>query len=198
MPDPLESFRLSNTPVAPRPEFTRALRAELERMANADDEGNTTMTTAPTTTSTTSTTLAPYLTVRNTAAAIDFYVRAFGAEERYRLVGPDGRVGHADLVIGGQTLMLADEYPEYGVLAPESIGGSPVSLHLEVPDVDTTVARAVEAGATLERPVAREFYGARSGTLRDPFGHRWTIQTHVEDVTPEQMTRRWHESERDS
>ena len=212
MPDPLESFRLADTPVTPRPEFVRSLRVSLERAATAS-EGNTDMTTTPTTTTSTTTTsttptsttpttatgttvtLAPYLVVHDAAAAIDFYVHAFGAEERYRLVGRDARVGHADLAIAGNQFMVADEYLEYGARGPRTIGGSPVTLHLQVPDADATVARAVEAGATLARPVEDQFYGERGGTIVDPFGHTWTIQSHIEDVSPEEMTRRWHERE---
>ncbi len=184
MPEPLESFRLSDTPVAPRPEFARTLRTALERVA-ATTEGSPDMTTTMTTT------LTPYLAVDGAAAAIDFYVRAFGAVERYRLVGADGRIGHADLEIGGATLYLADEFPESGVLGPRAIGGSPVLLHLEVPDVDAAFARAVEAGATVVRPIEDQFYGERGGTLADPFGYVWTLQTHIEDVSPDEMARRW-------
>ena len=156
-----------------------------------------TPTTTPTTTSATSATLlAPYLCVHDAAGAIDFYVQVFGATESSRLVGPDGRIGHAELDIAGSTLMLADEYPEAGALGPRSIGGSPVLMNLRVPDVDQVVARAIDAGAVLVQPVEDQFYGERSGTIIDPFGHTWMVRSHVEDVSPDEVTRRWVESER--
>lgn len=189
MPDPLESFQISMTPIAPRPEFARSLRERLVRAANDDDRSDNMTTTA------TVTTLSPYLSVHDAAAAIDFYVRAFGAVERYRLTGTDGRVGHADLDIAGNTIMLADEFPEAGVRGPIALGGSPVLMHLQVPDADAAVARAVEAGARIVRPVEDQFYGERGGTVADPFGHVWMVQSHIEDVTPGEMSRRWAEIE---
>ncbi len=137
--------------------------------------------------------LEPYLIVADAAAAIDFYVAVFGAVETMRLMQPDGRVGHAELRIGSAGLMLADEFPEFDNLGPLALGGTAVSLHLVVPDVDATVAAAVEAGATLQRPVADEFYGSRSGTIIDPFGHRWNVQTPIEEVSTEEMQRRLDE-----
>ncbi|MDR6290086.1 MULTISPECIES: VOC family protein [Inquilinus] len=135
-------------------------------------------------------TLTPYLIIRNAAAAIEFYQVAFGAAERMRMDAPGGAIGHAELLIGGSLLMLADEMPEMGYSGPEAVGGTPVSLMLYVGDVDAVVERAVAAGATLSRPVADQFYGDRSGTVIDPFGHVWTIATHVEDVPPDEMRRR--------
>lgn len=136
-------------------------------------------------------TLTPYIAVRGAARAIEFYREAFGAQEMYRLVDLDGRIGHAELRIGTSTLMLADESPGFGALAPASIGGSPVRLHLQVENVDAVMRRAVAAGATELRPVKDEFYGERSGMLADPFGYQWFISTHIEDVSPEEMQRRF-------
>jgi|SRR5579884_803092 len=135
-------------------------------------------------------TLTPYLIVPDAAAAIDFYRRAFGAEERMRLVRPDGKVGHAELVIGTSVVMLADEHPPMNARAPAAYGGSPVSLHLYVADVDATAAKAVAAGARVVRPVQDQFYGDRLGTFEDPGGHVWHISTHIEDVPPEEIGRR--------
>ena len=134
--------------------------------------------------------ITPYLIVSGAAKALDFYARAFGAVERDRMQDSGGKVRHAEITIGGACVMLADEHPEIGALSPATVGGSPVNLHLYVEDVDAVVARAVAAGATLTRPVADQFYGDRSGTLEDPFGHVWTIATHVEDVPPEELKRR--------
>jgi PhnB protein len=134
--------------------------------------------------------VTPYLHVKDAARAIEFYERAFGARLLYRLDQPDGRVGHAELQIGDSRVMLADESPEMGVRSPRTIGGTPVTIHLYVPDVDATVARAVAAGATLSRPVADQFYGDRNGGLVDPFGHVWFVATHVEDVEPDEISRR--------
>jgi PhnB protein len=121
------------------------------------------------------TALTPYLCAKDAARAIEFYARAFGAIVASRIDMPDGRVGHAELTLGGALVYLADEFPEYDHLSPETIGGSPVQFHLSVGDVDAFVARAVDAGATLVRAIADRDYGERSGTLIDPFGHRWTI-----------------------
>ncbi len=135
-------------------------------------------------------TLTPYLTVRNAAAALDFYKRAFGADETFRVASPDGKVGHAEIRIGNSPIMLSDEYPEMGATSPEAIGGSPVMLHLYVENVDALVERAVQAGGKLDRPVADQFYGDRGGMITDPFGHKWWIATHVEDVPPDELERR--------
>lgn len=134
--------------------------------------------------------LCPYLHIDGAAAAIDFYAQAFGASERMRLGGPDGRIGHAELAIGDSVVMLADENPQIGVKGPRTVGGTPVTLSVYVDDVDSTVAKAVELGAKLTRPVADQFYGDRVGGIEDPFGHVWSIQTHIEDVDPDEMRRR--------
>jgi PhnB protein len=132
----------------------------------------------------------PYLIVKGAAEAIDFYKRAFGASESLRMADPKGGIAHAEIKIGDSVIMLADEHPNMGYRGPRSLGGSAVSIMLYVTDVDGTFDRAVEAGAKAQRPVANQFYGDRSGTLEDPFGHIWTISTHVEDVAPEEMKRR--------
>jgi PhnB protein len=134
--------------------------------------------------------ITPYLIVNAGAKAIDWYVKVLGAQERMRMPAPDGKVGHAELTIGGSTIMLADEHPDVGALSPSSVGGTPVGLMLYVNDCDAVFARAVEHGATAERAVEDQFYGDRSGSIVDPFGHKWTIATHVEDLTPEEMERR--------
>lgn len=131
--------------------------------------------------------LTPHLVVDGGAKAIDFYGRAFGAEEMTRLAGPDGRLMNACLRIGGQTLMLVDAMPERGVVSPKALGGAAVTLHLTVPDVDAAFARAVAAGATVTMPVADMFWGDRYGMLTDPFGHSWSIATHQRDVTVGEM-----------
>jgi PhnB protein len=139
--------------------------------------------------------LSPYLIVKGAARAIDFYTRCFGARELFRLCDPGGdRIGHAELEVGTGRLMLADEYPDFGALSPPTVGGTPVSLHLYVADVDGTVAEAVEAGATVLRPVKDEFFGDRTGLVMDPFGHRWHLSTRREEVSPEEMQKRWNES----
>jgi PhnB protein len=134
--------------------------------------------------------VTPYLICRGAAKAIDFYKQAFGAMELFRLDGPGDAVGHAEIKIGDSPIMLADEFPDMGARSPESYGGSPVSIMLYVDDVDRIVERAVAGGANLVRPVQDQFYGDRNGTLTDPFGHTWTIATHKEDVSPEEMKRR--------
>jgi PhnB protein len=136
-------------------------------------------------------TVTPYLIVKGAARAIEFYTRAFGATESARLEGPGERIGHAEVRIGDSMIMLADEHPEMGIVGPETLGGSPASICLYVPDVDSRFARAIDAGATVKRPLADQFYGDRSGTLTDPFGHVWTIATHQEDVSMEEMNRRF-------
>jgi PhnB protein len=133
--------------------------------------------------------VTPYLIVKGGAQALEFYSRAFGASERLRLER-SGRIGHAEITIGDSCVMLADEHPEIGALGPTTVGGTPVSLHLYVEDVDAVVACAVAAGATLTRPVADQFYGDRVGGITDPFGHRWSIVTHKEDLSPEELQRR--------
>jgi len=134
--------------------------------------------------------VCPYLHVDGASAAIQFYQEVFGATERMRLAGPDGRVGHAELAIGDSVVMLADEHLDMGIKGPRTLGGSPVALSIYVEDADAVVARAVAAGATLVRPVEDKFYGDRAGQIEDPYGHSWSIQTHVEDVPPDEMARR--------
>jgi len=135
-------------------------------------------------------TATPYLIIKGAAEAIEFYKRAFGATEMLRMADPQGRVGHAEFRIGDSVIMLADEHPAMGYRGPRALGGSSVSILLYLDDVDTVFERAVKAGAKALRPVADQFYGDRSGTLEDPFGHVWTIATHVEDVPPEELKRR--------
>ena len=133
----------------------------------------------------------PYLCCNDAARAIEFYKQAFGATEAMRLSEPGGRIGHAEIRIGDAPIMLSDEYPEMDVRSPQSLGGSPVLIHLYVDDVDALASRAVAAGAKLLRPVADQFYGDRSGTLTDPFGHRWMIATRKEDVSAAEMQKRY-------
>ncbi|MBV9551200.1 MAG: VOC family protein [Alphaproteobacteria bacterium] len=134
--------------------------------------------------------LTPYLIVADGAAAVAFYEKVFGARERLKLVRPDGRLGHTELEIGDSVVMLADEHPEHQALGPARFGGSPVTLHLYVERVDEVVERAVANGAKLTRPAADQFYGDRSGSVTDPFGHVWHIATHIEDVPPDEINRR--------
>jgi PhnB protein len=135
-------------------------------------------------------TVTPYLIVKGASAAIDYYKRVFNATERMRLGGPNDMVMHAELVIGSSVIMLADECPQMKALGPVSVGGSPVIIHLYVENVDDVYQRALDAGATSEQPLENKFYGDRSGSIRDPFGHRWSLATHIEDVSPEEMQRR--------
>ena len=132
----------------------------------------------------------PYLTIDGAAKAIDFYREVLGAEERGRMGGPDGKVGHAELTIGDAVIMLADTFPGMGPSAPPALGGSPVTLVVYVEDVDDVFARAIKAGAKEISPVADQFYGDRSGQFEDPFGHRWNVASHVEDVPEDEMERR--------
>ena len=134
--------------------------------------------------------LTPYLIVDGASAAIDFYSSVLGASERMRMAGPDGRVGHAELEIGNSMIMLADEHLDMGVHGPRTVGGTPVTLHVYVEDVDDTFERALKAGARALRPLENKFYGDRSGQFEDPFGHRWDVASHVEDVAPEEMAKR--------
>lgn len=133
----------------------------------------------------------PYLRVHSTAEAIEFYSRAFGAQELFRLTEPSGRIGHAEIKIGPATLMLGDEYPERNVRGPRSLGGTTVSLHLHVADVDQAFAQAVDAGASVLMPLKNQFWGERMAIVRDPFGHEWLLGGHLESVTPEEMQRRY-------
>lgn len=166
----------------PRGDFKVRLKADLERRAE--------MAATAKAVSEFRATATPYLSVRNAAAAIDFYKKAFGAQEVLRLNQPDGRIGHAELNIAGAKIMLADEFPEIGFNSPESLGGSPIHIHLDVQNVDAFAQRAIAAGATVVRRVADQFYGDRSGQLRDPFGYTWAVSTRKETVSPEEMQRR--------
>ena len=137
--------------------------------------------------------LFAYLHVNDAARAITFYEKAFGAKEKFRLTEPSGRIGHAELDFGGATLMLADEFPEYNIRGPQAIGGTSVSIHIHVDNADEVIRRAVHEGAEIEREPKDEFYGERSGCVRDPFGHRWNIGHSIEQVSTEEMQRRYTE-----
>ncbi len=134
--------------------------------------------------------LIPSLAIDGAAAAIDFYCDVLGATVRMRMDGPPGKVAHAELQFGDSVLMLADEFPDMDYRGPKAIGGTPVTLSVYVEDVDAVFARALQAGARELRPVEDQFYGDRSGQFEDPFGHRWNVATHVEDVSEEEMSRR--------
>ena len=134
--------------------------------------------------------VTPYLIIAGAARALDFYKRAFDAKELMRIPAPNDRIGHAEIRIGNSVIMLADEHPEIEARSPAHYGGSPVSIMVYLEDVDRQFKQAIEAGATEVRPVADQFYGDRSGTLKDPFGHSWHLSTHKEDVSMEEMTRR--------
>jgi PhnB protein len=132
----------------------------------------------------------PYLIVDGASDAIDFYSQVLGFSERMRMPGPDGRLGHAEMELGDAVIMLADENPEMGARSPRTVGGTPVTIHVYVDDVDSTFERATQAGAKSLQDVEDRFYGDRSGQLEDPFGHHWNLATHVEDVSPEEMSKR--------
>ncbi|MDQ4132818.1 MAG: VOC family protein [Actinomycetota bacterium] len=134
--------------------------------------------------------VTPYLAVDGAAEAIEFYTNVFGAKERMRMDAPEGKIGHSELQFGNSVLMLSDAFEEMGVRSPQTIGGSPVTLSVYVEDVDDVFERAVAAGAKPLRPVEDQFYGDRTGQFEDPFGHRWNVATHVEDVPPEEMAER--------
>ena len=135
-------------------------------------------------------TATPYLIIKDAASAIEFYKKAFNATEKMRMPGPDGRVMHAEIKIGDSHIMLADEFPEMGFRGPVSLGGTPVSICIYVENVDEIYTQAIAAGGKELKPLQDQFYGDRSGTLTDPFGHVWTVATHVEDVSPEEMQKR--------
>jgi len=139
-------------------------------------------------------TLTPYLTVRNAPGAIEFYKQAFGATERGVMKGPDGKVMHAELMIGDSIVMLAEEMPEYGALSPETTGGAGMGLHIYLDGVDAAFERAVKAGAQVEMPVMDQFWGDRYGKLKDPFGHKWSIATHTRDLSADEMKRGMEEA----
>jgi PhnB protein len=134
--------------------------------------------------------VTPYLCVDGAEAAIEFYGRVLGTTERMRMPGPEGKIGHAEILLGDSVIMLADEHPDMGVRGPRSIGGTPVTISVYVEDVDAVFEQALAAGATELRGVENQFYGDRSGEFEDPFGHRWNVATHVEDVPPEEMEKR--------
>ena len=134
--------------------------------------------------------VSPYLCIDGASDAIEFYGSVFGATERMRMPSPGGKVGHAELEIGDAVIMLADEFPEMGARSPKAIGGTPVTIFVYVDDVDSVFERAMSAGATSVRAVENQFYGDRSGQFEDPFGHRWSVATHVEDVPPDEMAKR--------
>ncbi|WP_426123957.1 VOC family protein [Pararhizobium sp. PWRC1-1] len=138
--------------------------------------------------------VSAYFVVKNAAQAIEFYSQAFGAEEIFRMTDPsDGRIGHAELRFGETLMMLADEYPDFGALSPDTIGGSPVTFHIDTASTDAAVAQAVSAGATLLRPAADQSFGERVAQVLDPYGHRWMLSQTIEQVTPEEMQKRWNE-----
>ena len=139
--------------------------------------------------------LFPYLCVTDTVRAIEFYTKVFGAREKMRLTEPSGRIGHAEIDFGGTTLMVSDEFPEYGITGPREGGGTPVTLHVHVDNADAMITRALDLGATLERAAKDEFYGERSGVIRDPFGHRWNIGHSIEQVSAEEMQQRYERLE---
>lgn len=194
MPDPFDALRQPIVPLRPEPAFAADLRLRIEAALGLTAATTTTGGTMSTTTSgahvpTGLRALTPYLIARDAGRAIAFYEEVFGATVLYPpITGDDGRIGHAELRIEDSVIMIADEHPEVGAVSPESVGGSPVMLTLHVPDADATFERAVAAGATAERPVELQFYGARSGVIRDPFGHRWSLQTQVEPE-PESLAR---------
>jgi PhnB protein len=134
--------------------------------------------------------VVPYLYVDGASAAIEFYGSVFGMTERMRMPGPDGKLGHAELQLGDSVIMLADEYPEMDVRGPKAFGGTPVTISLYVEDVDDVFDRAVKAGAKVLRQIQNQFYGDRTGQFEDPYGHRWSVASHVEDVPPDEMARR--------
>jgi len=131
--------------------------------------------------------ITPFLTVRDAARAIEFYKQAFGAQERGVMKGPDGKIMHAELMIGNSIIMLSDEFPEFGALSPESNGGAGMGLHIYLDGVDAAFYRAVKAGAQVEMPVMDQFWGDRYGKLKDPFGHKWSIATHTKDLSVDEM-----------
>jgi PhnB protein len=137
--------------------------------------------------------VTPYIMVKGGAEALEFYKKAFGAKEKLRVPGPGGKIMHAEFEIGDSVIMMADEFPEMGGFSPETLKGTPVGIHLYVENVDEVFAKAVAAGAKVERPLANQFYGDRSGALVDPFGHKWHVATHVEDVSEEELNRRMQE-----
>ena len=185
MPDPLDALRLPLTPLAPRRRFAEDLRRRLEAELRGPDPEGATM---PTETPVVHATMTPYLIVEGAADALEWYAANLGARETYRLEMPDGRIGHATMQIRESEFHLADPYPEAGIEAPGD-RRSPVSFTVEVDDADAAFDQAIAAGATVERPVEDQFYGARAGSFRDPFGHSWTVSKHLRDVPEEEIQR---------
>lgn len=136
----------------------------------------------------------PYICVPDAQAAAEFYMQVFGMTEKFRLTEPGGRIGHLELAFGDGILMVSEEYPEYGIQSPKTLGGTPVTIHLHVDDADAVVKRALERGAKIHFEVGDRFYGERSGSFFDPFGHRWNVGHHIEDLTPQEMQRRYDEN----
>jgi len=167
----------------PREEFRKRLKSELQRSRK--------MASKPIAVPAAAQTATTYICVHDAPAAIDFYERAFGAEEVLRLVGPGTKIGHAEIRIGNSMIYLSDEFPEYGTTSARSLGGSPARIHLQVDDVDALASRALAAGATLVRPVADQFYGERAGEVADPFGFHWHLSKHIEDVPAAEIRRRF-------
>jgi PhnB protein len=138
--------------------------------------------------------VTPYLCIDGATEAIAFYKKAFGAKERMRMDAPGGKIGHAEIMIGDSIIMMADEFPEMEFRSPKARGGTPVTLHIYVKNVDQAFPRAIEAGATVKQPVKNQFYGDRSGTLEDPFGHIWHLSTHVEELSMKEIRKRGEEA----
>ena len=190
MPDPLDDLRLPATPEAPRPEFTAGLRGRVQAALGLWPDPGAAAGTSDAGTTVTSATVVPYLCVHDGQAALRFYAEAFGAREVMRVQDDDGTVGHAEFVIGGTSFYLADEFPDFGVLSPTTLGGTPVTLHLTVPDVDRVHAAAVRAGATVLSEPTDQNHGNRHSTITDPFGHRWMLSTPLEALTTAEYARR--------
>jgi uncharacterized glyoxalase superfamily protein PhnB/predicted enzyme related to lactoylglutathione lyase len=186
MSDAFDALTADTAPIQPDSRFADHLRRRIIT------EMETVMTDLAAPTPPIINTVTPYLCVDGAAGAIDFYVAAFGAIEQMRMVGDDGRVGHAEIVIGGSRLMLADEYPEVGVLSPTTRGGTSTNFMLEVPDVDLAFATAIDLGAAEVRPPADQFHGSRHGTVRDPFGHQWTLSTPIAGFDQQQFVEQSH------
>jgi uncharacterized glyoxalase superfamily protein PhnB len=188
--DPLDALRQTDVPLLPRPAFAEDLRRRLQSALGLKSSGGAMTTFDLPASDTRRRAITPYLCTKGAPRAIDFYREVFGATETYRMVDNQDRIGHAELEIDGIVLMLADEHPEYGIVSPETVGGTGLSLTLPVDDVDATYERAVAAGATGLRPPADQFYGERSATFTDPFGHRWTVTQPVEEVSLEELAAR--------
>ena len=182
MPDPLESLRLPSTPESPRPEFAAALRGRVQAALGLWPDPNPPAVQQAT--------VVPYLCVAGGQAALAFYKEAFGAEETMRVQDDDGKIGHAEFVIGGTSFYLADEFPEMGVVSPTTLGGTPVTMHLEVGDVDRLYDRALQAGAVSLREPGDQAHGNRNATIQDPFGHRWMLSQPIEELSLQEYAAR--------